>query len=311
LVTTSEVIVLMRHAYFSATRSSQPVRRGLPVLVVQLGRERARADARRVRLRDADDLVDVLRADAGADARRAGDRVRRRHERIRPVVDVEHRRLGALEEDRALLVEHLPRELARVGDVLLDAMAVGQVLLGHRLQVEARVLLERPEAEPLRVHRGDDLLLEDLLVEQVLDADAQARGLVGVAGTDAAACGADLLLAELDLAGRVEQQVVRHDQVRVGADLQAAHVDPAGLEAVDLAGEHLRVDDDAVADDAALALVEDAAGDQVQGELLAVAHDRMAGVVAALEADDGVGSLGKEIDDLPLALVTPLGADHD
>ena len=64
----------MRAAYLSATRSSQPQRRGRPVvvpnsppasrsavadLVVELGGERPRADARRVRLGDAPDLVDV------------------------------------------------------------------------------------------------------------------------------------------------------------------------------------------------------------------------------------------------------------
>ena len=36
----------------------------------------------------------------------------------------------------------------------------------------------------------------------------------------------------------------------------------------------------------------------------------MAGVVAALEADDDVGPLGEPVDDLALALVAPLGADH-
>src|SRR5581483_4576683 len=37
---------------------------------------------------------------------------------------------------------------------------------------------------------------------------------------------------------------------------------------------------------------------------------RMAGVVAALEAHHDVGAAGEPIDDLALALVTPLGADH-
>ena len=119
-------------------------------------------------------------------------------------------------------VEHVPGEPRRVGDVLRDPVAVGQVVLGHRLQVELRRLGVRAQREALGLHRGDDLLLEDLLVEQVLDADAQARGLVGVAGADAAPRGADLQLAELRLARVVEEHVVRHDQVRVGADPQAA-----------------------------------------------------------------------------------------
>ena len=46
-------------------------------------------------------------------------------------------------------------------------------------------------------------------------------------------------------------------------------------------------------------------------ELLAVADDRVAGVVAALEAHDRVGALGEQVGDLALALVAPLGADYD
>ena len=47
-------------------------------------------------------------------------------------------------------------------------------------------------------------------------------------------------------------------------------------------------------------------------ELLAVADDRVAGVVAALKAHDHVGLLGEQVGDLSLSLVAPLGADdHD
>ena len=226
------------------------------------------------------------------------------------MVDVEHRGLGALEEDVAAVVEHVPGEAGGVGDVLLDAVPVGQVGVGHRLQVELRRLGERAQREPLGLHREHDLLLQDLLVEQVLHADAQARGLVGVAGADAAARGADLELAQPRLARRVEHQVVGHDQVRVGADAQPGEVDAAGAQVVELAGEHLRVDHDAVADRAQLAGVEDPGGDQVEGPLLALAHDRVPGVVAALEADHEIDVLGQEVDDLALALVAPLGA-HD
>ena len=43
---------------------------------------------------------------------------------------------------------------------------------------------------------------------------------------------------------------------------------------------------------------------------LAADHQRVAGVVAALEAHDDVGALGQPVDDLAFALVAPLGADH-
>ena len=114
-------------------------------VVEELGRERAGPDARRVRLGDAPHLVDVGRADAGADARRAGDRVRRRDERIGAVVQVEERGLGALEEDEPVGVEHVPADLCGVGDVRLEAVAVALVLLRDRVEVEPRVLLERAQ----------------------------------------------------------------------------------------------------------------------------------------------------------------------
>ena len=78
-------------------------------VVVELGRERAGADAGRVRLRDAPDLVDVLRADAGAGAGAAGHEVRAGDERIGAVVDVEQRALRALEDDRAAACRARPR----------------------------------------------------------------------------------------------------------------------------------------------------------------------------------------------------------
>ena len=108
-------------------------------LVVQLRREGPGADARRVGLGHAPDLLDVARADAGADARGAGHRVRRGHEGIRAVVDVEHRRLGALEDNPAAVVERAVGERRGVGDVALEPVPEGEVLLGHRLEVQPRV----------------------------------------------------------------------------------------------------------------------------------------------------------------------------
>ena len=210
------------------------------------------------------------------------------------------------------------------------------MLLGHRVQVEARVgrlgdrlvgalaralagllaqlaPLHRELAQRLLLglQRRPDLRAQDLLVEQVLDADAEPQRLVGVAGADAAPRGADRELAQLHLARRVEQHVVGHDQVGVGGDPQVADVDAAALQPVDLAEQDARVEDDAVADHADLVRVEDPGGDQVELELLAVADDRVAGVVAALEAHDRVRALGEQVDDLALALVAPLGADYD
>ena len=139
----------------------------------------------------------------------------------------------------------------------------------------------------------------------------EPQRLVGVAGADAAPGGADRELAELGLSGRVEQHVVGHDQVRVGGDAQVADRDALPFQPVDLSQQHPRVQHHAVADHAGLLRVEDARRDQVELELLALADDRVAGVVAALEAHDHLGPLRKQVGDLSLPLVAPLGADYD
>ena len=47
----------------------------------------------------------------------------------------------------------------------------------------------------------------------------------------------------------------------------------------------------------------------MQGEFPVIADDGMAGIGAALEPDDNVRSLRKEIGDLPLAFIAPVGSD--
>ena len=140
----------------------------------------------------------------------------------------------------------------------------------------------------------------------------EARCLVRVAGADPAPRGADLELAELRLARLVEELVVRHDQVRVRRDTKAADVHAAPEQLGDLVGQHLRVHHHAVADRADLARVENPRRDQVELVDLVAPDDRVAGVVAALEADHEVGLLGEQVHDLSLPLVAPLGAhDHE
>jgi hypothetical protein len=113
------------------------------------------------------------------------------------------------------------------------------------------------------------------------------------------------------LAGLVEGHVVGQDQRAGRADAQAlAHRHAALLQLLDLLEQRLRRQHHAVADQALHAVAQDARGDQVQHGLLAVADQRVAGVVPALEAHHGVGPLGEQIDDLALALVAPLGAEH-
>ena len=92
--------------------------------------------------------------------------------------------------------------------------------------------------------------------------------------------------------------------------LSGVTADALFLELRDLVDQRLRIDHHAVADDGELAPAHHARGQQRQLVGRAVDHQRMAGIVAALEADDDVGLFGQPVDDLALALVAPLGPDH-
>ena len=120
-----------------------------------------------------------------------------------------------------------------------------------------------------------------------------------------------LPLAAPRFAQQIELAVIRQDEMRLVADDQAiADVDPGVRELVDLGEERLRIDDHAVADDAGDALVQDAGRQQAQHELPPAGVDGVTGVVASLVAGDDREIRRQQIDDLALAFVAPLRAEH-
>ena len=109
----------------------------------------------------------------------------------------------------------------------------------------------------------------------------------------------------------VEVGVVRQDQVGVAGDHEVLGGDALPLEGGELAEQDPGVDDDAVADDVDDVGVQDPAGHEAHGEAALADDDRVPGVVAALVADDHVHVAGQDVGELALALVAPLGPDHD
>src|SRR6185295_14385306 len=122
---------------------------------------------------------------------------------------------------------------------------------------------------------------------------------------------AQLVLAQPALGQRVDLLVIGEDQMRVAAHEQPAAIDALCGQPVELGQEHGRIDHHTVADDRGDVVVEDAARHQLQGKRLASDDDRVPRVVPALVAHDDVHLLGDEVGELALALVTPLGTDHD
>ncbi len=105
---------------------------------------------------------------------------------------------------------------------------------------------------------------------------------------------------------RQDQRDVLGNAQTLGRDLHALAAEPA-----DLLKQRTRIEHHAVADHRKLAGTHHAR--RQQRELVGVAADdeRVARVVTALEAHDDVRLLGQPVDELSLAFVAPLGADHD
>ena len=158
---------------------------------------------------------------------------------------------------------------------------------------------------------GFQLEAEDLLVQQILHADALAGGLVLIARSDAALRRANFVFAETLLIRTVEVLVVRHDDVRITADFEVLAGDSLGLEHGHLFDKHAGVHHHAVTDDRHRVLVHDTGRHQVQRQLLVAVVDRVAGVVAALVTHHKIVLARDQIGDLAFAFVPPLSADQN
>ena len=161
--------------------------------------------------------------------------------------------------------------------------------------------------------RPRDLVVERVGLGEVDQSNCTPPDLVLIGRSDPALRRADLhALTRAFLAMSVELAMQRQDERRILGDLEVFRGDLNALLAqpVNLAREEMRVDDDAIADQGELAGPDDAGWEQRQLVGYAVDDQRVAGVVAALEAHDDIRFERKPVDDLALAFVAPLGA-HD
>ncbi len=224
------------------------------------------------------------------------------------MVEVEQRAVCPLEQDALALAERAIDEQRRIGDVGPQALRAGLAALGELFELERLGTVDALEPEVLLRERHLDLLPQDLGIEQVLDANPDSKSLVRIGRPDASTGRADPELAEPPFAGLVDGAVPGHDYVRVPRQPHPVDGDAPPGEVVELGDQLLGVDDATGADDALL-LGHDASGKVAELEGLAVHLDRVPGVRSAVVAADDVRVLGEQVDDLALALVSPLGPD--
>ncbi len=158
-----------------------------------------------------------------------------------------------------------------------------------------------------------DFLIERVGIGKIHQPDRAAPDLVFIGRSDAALRGADLeSVRDRLFAVGVKLAMQRQNQDDVFRDLEIGgrDRDALRLELGHLGDEMVRIEHDAVADHRELARPHNAGWQQRELEDLIADDQRMAGVVAALEAHDDIRLERQPIDDLAFSLVAPLGADH-
>ena len=109
------------------------------------------------------------------------------------MIQIEERGLRPFEQDVLTGGERVVNEIDRVGDVRLETRQTDvEVLVGDLVGVQRELVEDLGQDLVLLLEHDIELLAEDLRVEQVLDANADSRRLVGVRGSDASLRGAEL-----------------------------------------------------------------------------------------------------------------------
>jgi len=227
------------------------------------------------------------------------------------VIDVEETALRAFEQNLAavatLFFQHAPRRLGVGQNFRRDR---DQLRL-QRSGIDIGELQPRTERRVMR-EQAIDLPIQRIGIGEIVDANGAAADLILVGRADAAAGGADARAARGGFARDIQFAVQRQDQATIVRQhkLFGIHRHALRSELGDLLKQRERIDDNAIADDRALALHQ---ARRQQRELVSrvAHHQRVTGIVAALEAHDDIGAMAEPIDDLAFALVAPLGADHD
>ena len=134
---------------------------------------------------------------------------------------------------------------------------------------------------------------------------------IGVKRRNALLGGAVLFILQPGFLQTVLKTVPGQQQRRPVADFQIVRGDGHALpgDILHFLPQVFRVNGDAVPEDIHDTLPENAGGQQVQGKFAVLIDNGMAGIAAALIADNDVIVFGQQIDHASLALVTPVDAD--
>ncbi len=136
------------------------------------------------------------------------------------MVEVEKGPLRSLQQDPPPGANRRMEHLRRVGDERPQPLPEPHVVADDLLRVEGEPVVDLRENRVLLAQRHLELLAEDLLVGEVLHAQADAGGLVRVRRPDPALRGPQPRPPQEPFRDTVQLEVVGHDHVRVRGDEQ-------------------------------------------------------------------------------------------
>lgn len=169
-------------------------------------------------------------------------------------------------------------------------------------------------SEPLLVAVGEAAQLGSklLVVEDVAYPHTAASHLGAVGWANALLGGADEARAQLNLLQAIDHLVqVENDMGAVADEDALARVEAVLLKSVELLEERGDVDDASGANEIDALGVDQAGGQDVEVVGDTIGNDGVASIVAALGATAERGLGAEDVDELALALVTPLRATDD
>ena len=238
--------------------------------------------------------------------------MRRGNIRIGAHVEVEQRALCTLEQHLLAGLDSIIGHNGGVAHHRTQTVCVNLVLCDNSVRVDRLAAVNAGNHAVLAGTGLADNLLETLCVYKIVHADAAALGLVHVGRADALLGGADrgAFLGLLCLAERIQLKVPRHDAVAACVDEQLVGGNALLVQAVDLAEDSLRIDNNTRADDVDALRIQDAGRNQLQLVLLTAGYNGVTGIVAALAADNQIRLACENINKLTLAFVAPLGAEN-
>src|SRR5712664_248096 len=282
----------------------------LRIQVRHLRRKRSAAHARRVRLGNTQHVFELRRRHAHACRSTPRSRARRCHERVRPVIDVQHRSLRAFEQHRLPFVQRAVHQFRGVADVSANFFAQLQRLFDFMRKVNIRSVRAFRQPIFLRHHmRG--LLAKHLRLQQIAHPQAAPRHLVLIRRSDSPRSRANLVRAPRTFRGFVQLPVIRKNQVRAVADVQPPlHLNARFRKRLDFRHQRRRIHHHARSDHRLLLRPQNPARNQLQYITVLPDDDRVPRVVPARHARNVIKRPRKVVHHLAFALVAPLRPHH-